>query len=207
MAHEAVPVHHAHPQQQPQSPQLALPSTVTGLTDVTRLQHEAETLDEYLRQAALRKGGDANKLPKIPVMLDDVATLNHLNLLHEPDRQRLAAFLKLLQTRAPQVHMSFASEPSTEFTAKIVTWLRQNIHPLMLVQVGLQPSIAAGCTLRTTNKVFDFSLRQHLVRNRQLLVDAISNLGEAPAAVPQPPAQAAAAVPVSPLPTEGVVQQ
>src|SRR6185437_10564162 len=122
MAHEAAPVHHsqAHPPQQPQSPPqpLALPSTVTGLTDVTRLQHEAETLDEYMRQAALRKGGDANKLPKIPVMLDDVATLNHLNLLRETDRQRLAVFLKQLQTSAPAVHMSFASEPSVEFTAK-----------------------------------------------------------------------------------------
>jgi F0F1-type ATP synthase delta subunit len=196
MAHEAAAVHHTQT--------LALPSTVTGLTDVTRLEHEAATLDEYLRQAALRKGGDANMLPKIPVMLDDVATLNHLNLLHEADRQKLAAFLKSLQTSAPTVHMSFASEPSAEFTAKIVTWLRQNIHPLLLVQFGLQPSIAAGCTLRTTNKVFDFSLRQHLVRNRQLLVDAIARLGEQPDPVPQSAAHSAD--PISPLP-KGAVQQ
>lgn len=173
MAHEVPKAHHT-------TQQLVLPATVTGLTDVTRLQRESETLDEYLRQAALRKGGHATELPKIPVMLDDVATANHLNLLQTADRQKLAEFLQQLQTKAPVVHMSFAAEPSTEFTGKIVTWLRQNVHPMLLVQVGLQPSIAAGCTLRTTNKVFDFSLRQHFAQNRHLLVDALANLSAAP---------------------------
>lgn len=198
MAHET-----AHQSQD----QLSLPPSVTGLTDVTRLSHEASTLDEYMRQAALRKGGDANRLPKIPVMLDDVATLNHLNLLHESDRQKLTAFLTVLQSSAPVVHMSFASEPSTDFTTKIVTWLRMNIHPLLLVQVGLQPSIAAGCTLRTTNKVFDFSLRQHFMENRQLLVDALTKIGEAPAApTPQQNNGLQMAAPVEPLPAGAKAQ-
>jgi len=178
MAHEVPKIYHLQ--------SLVLPSTVTGLTDVNRLQRESETLDEYIRQAVLRKGVHATELPKIPVMLDDIATTNHLNLLLESDRKKLADFLTRLQTAAPVVHMSFASEPSTEFTAKIVMWLRQNIHPLLLVQVGLQPSLAAGCTLRTTNKVFDFSLRQHFVRHRQLLVDALTKLAQQPAATPQP---------------------
>jgi len=198
MAHEAPKVHHAAP--------LILPASVTGLTDVTRLQRESETLDEYLRQAALRKGGSSIELPKIPVMLDDVATANHLNLLQAADRKRLADFLQQLQTKVPVVHMSFASEPSTEFTSKIVTWLRQNIHPHMLVQVGLQPSIAAGCTLRTTNKVFDFSLRQHFMQNRQLLVDAIAKLAQQPVA-PQPQPAALSAVPATPAPTATGVPQ
>ncbi len=192
MAHETPNVHHAV--------QLVLPATVTGLTDVTRLRRESETLDEYLRQAGLRKGGHATELPKFPAMLDDVATANHLNLLQAADRQKLADFLQQLQTKAPVVHMSFASEPSTEFTGKIVTWLRQNIHPLLLVHVGLQPSIAAGCTLRTTNKVFDFSLRQYFEQNSQLLVDALTKLSAAPVApqVPTPMQAAVAAVPPTP---------
>jgi hypothetical protein len=194
MAHEAT---HEHQNQ------LALPPVVTGPTDVTRLQREAEALDEYMHQASLRKGGEATSMPKIPVMLDDIAAMNHLNLLHQSDRKRLSEFLDMLQTKAPVVHMSFATEPSTEFTSKIVTWMRQNIHPLLLVQVGLQPTIAAGCMLRTTNKVFDFSLRQHFVRNRQILVDALGKIGQEPT-TSQPVVQSA--VPVSPTPT-GVVPQ
>lgn len=197
MAHEVPKTHSVQ--------HLTLPATVIGLTDVTRLQRESETLDEYLRQATLRKGGSSIELPKIPVMLDDVATENHLNLLQAADRKKLADFLQLLQTKAPVVHMSFASEPSTEFTSKIVTWLRMNIHPMMLVQVGLQPLLAAGCTLRTTNKVFDFSLRQHFVRNRQMLVDAIANLDRAPAAAPQPQPELST-VPATPAASGGQSQ-
>lgn len=198
MAHETPKVHHIA--------QLVLPATITGLTDVTRLQREAETLDEYLRQAALRKGGHATEMPKIPVMLDDIATANHLNLLQAADRQKLADFLQQLQTKAPVVHMSFASELSTEFTSKIVTWLRQNIHPMLLVQVGLQPSIAAGCTLRTTNKVFDFSLRQYFVQNRQLLVDALAKLAATPVAPQVPSPMQAADATTTPAPTGTVTQ-
>jgi len=168
-----------------------LPPSIAGPADVNRLQRDAEELDDYLRQAAIRKSGESMKLPKVPVMLDDISVANHLNLLQEVDRQLLIGFLKNVQLKSPVVHMSFAAEPSSEFTAKIVQWLRQNIHPLLLVQVGLQPSIAAGCVIRTTSKVFDFSLRQHLLRNRQLLVDAIAKIGQEPA---QPPTMAAVGV-------------
>jgi len=183
-----------------------LPSSVAGPADVNRLLRDAEELDEYLRQAAIRKSGEAMRLPKVPVMLDDVVSANQLNLLQETDRQLLIGFLKNVQLKSPVVHMSFAAEPSSAFTAKIVQWMRQNIHPLLLVQVGLQPSIAAGCTVRTTNKVLDFSLRQHLLRNRQMLVDAITKIGQEPAQSPQSPTLAPVGVAPDPRQVSGEVQ-
>jgi F0F1-type ATP synthase delta subunit len=171
--------------------QFVLPASVAGPTDATRLQRDAEDLDELLRQAAIRTGGAAVKLPKTTAMLDDMAEANRLNLLQAADRRQLLGFLESMRDKAPVVHISFATEPSAAFTAKIVTWLRENVHPLLLVQIGMQPSIAAGCTVRTTNKVFDFSLRQHLQRNRQLLVDALGKIDQ-PAPVPRPPAPAPA---------------
>jgi F0F1-type ATP synthase delta subunit len=190
----------AHEQETHTKGHFVLPPSVAGPADVNRLQRDADELDEYLRQAAIRKSGEGMKLPNIPVMLDDISTANHLNLLHETDRQLLSGFLKNVQLKSPVVHVSFAAEPSTTFTAKIVQWMRQNIHPLLLVQVGLQPSIAAGCTVRTTNKVFDFSLRQHLTRNRQLLVDAIDKIGQGAAATPAPEPPKMAEVGVAPDP-------
>jgi len=70
--------------------------------------------------------------------------------------------------------MSFNADPSPLFSQRLVTWLRQEIHPQVLVQTGLQPSLGAGCTLRTTNQFFDFSLREHFKQNRQLLVQKIA---------------------------------
>jgi hypothetical protein len=57
--------------------------------------------------------------------------------------------------------------------AKLVGWFRANVHPHVLVQVGLQPNIAAGCVVRTTNKVFDLSLRNHFAQNQQVLIESM----------------------------------
>jgi F0F1-type ATP synthase delta subunit len=101
---------------------------------------------------------------------------NALQLLDATDRARAAEFLEKVASDAPVVHISFATDPSPAFMTKIVTWLRQNIHPQLLVQIGLQPSIAAGCVVRTESKVFDFSMRQFLVEKRDLLTQAIAGM-------------------------------
>jgi F0F1-type ATP synthase delta subunit len=162
---------------QKQEHTFVLPALITGPADVTRTLLEIEQLEDYLRQAAMRKGGDASKLPKTSRTLERLAELNEANLLQAADRQRLVAFLKSLQQHAPVLHVSFASEPSAAFTAKVVEWLRANISKYVLVQVGMQPSIAAGCIVRTTSRSFDFSLRKNLDNSRGLLLDALKNSG------------------------------
>ena len=71
------------------------------------------------------------------------------------------------------MHISFAAEPSVKALETILVWLRDNIHPKVLLQVGLQPAVAAGCVLRTPNKVFDMSLRAYLDRQGDYLVQLI----------------------------------
>lgn len=155
-------------------PDLQLPNLVMTPADVSRLLREIEALDEYLRQSSLRVAGQpTEKLPKTSRMLDEVATSNALNLLDADARTRMAAFLKELASHAPVVHISFAVDPSSAFLQKLVVWFRQNSGAPVLVRVGLQPAIAAGCAIRTPNKYFDFSLRQHLVKQRHYLRDAL----------------------------------
>ena len=144
-----------------------------------RVARELDAVDDFLREAALRKHGATTALPKTSKGLRDLAASNGLNFLRQPDRAKASRLLAKLQAEAPIMHVSFAADPSAAFVGKIVTYLRQNIHPYVLVQIGLQPSIAAGCTVRTTNKYFDFSLRQHLLKNRQLLIKALAKLDQA----------------------------
>jgi F0F1-type ATP synthase delta subunit len=54
-----------------------------------------------------------------------------------------------------------------------MTWLRQNIDSQVLVQVGLQPAIAAGCVVRTRNRQFDLSLGQNFKRQRAVLAEQL----------------------------------
>lgn len=158
---------------QPTTETMTLPTLVFGLVEVRRLHRELESLEAYLQQARIRAAGSQAPLPRLSRMLEVCASSNHLNLMQADDRQKLTTFLQAVAVTAPTIHISFAVDPSSGFTAKIVTWLREQVHPLALLQLGLQPSIAAGCIVRTNNKVFDFSLRQAFDAHRSMLVEAI----------------------------------
>jgi len=147
-----------------------LPVAVSSARDVIKTLRELEAIDDFLYQANLRKPGAALSPPKTTGLLNDLTRLNHISLLNHAKRQRLLKVLDQLQTTAPVIHISFAAEPSADFMAKITSWLRQNVHPYVLVNVGLQPSVIVGCELRTINKIFDMSLRNKFEHTREILV-------------------------------------
>jgi hypothetical protein len=181
-----------------------IPVTVFGPIEVRRLSRELAALEEHLTQAALRQSGETQaKLPRTSYMLEEFAEENHLNMLKKEDRQALAGFLRELLAHAPMLHMSLASDPSAAFTAKVVTWLRHNIHPHTLLRIGLQPTMAAGCAVRTTNRWFDFSLRHRFAESQQKLLESLEK--EAPLPKNTAAAQGTAAPqPQASSPTQGV---
>lgn len=148
---------------------LKLSPLVTGSVGVVRLLRELEDINSSLLQASLRSGRTATKMPPTSYLMDEIIRLNKLNLLRKTDRAALDQYLKQLHSQAPVMHISFGAVPSPEFVEKLVTWLRREIHPAVLVTIGLQPGLGVGCVLRTTNKYFDLSLRQGLIKQRNLL--------------------------------------
>lgn len=157
---------------------LQLPVAVVGRGDIGRLLREVEDLQEFLSQAAIREPGKGIALPRTSRLLDETAQANKLNLLISKDVDTLKQFLSGVKVHAPVLHISFSVDPSPAFVSKLLSWLRQEISPIVLVQVGLQPTIAAGCILRTPNRQYDFSLRKHFTSKRdvltKLLQEAIS---------------------------------
>jgi hypothetical protein len=175
--------------------QISLPVQVVGRVDVGRLLREVEGLGNFMQQAAIRQPGTSIKMPKTSRLLDELLTTNQLNMLHEQDRKQLLAFLTTVRARSPVMHMSFGADPSPLFLGKLVTWLRTEIHPQVLLQVGLQPNIGAGVIVRTTNKHFDFSLRQRFKKQRDVLVQQLHAMTDKPTPV------VATAAPARPLAT------
>jgi F0F1-type ATP synthase delta subunit len=152
---------------------LKLPAIVISQSDISRLLRELNGLDDFFVGANARVSGTKMQLPKISRQMDQLARDNHVNLLDDKERQNLNAALKVIENKAPKMHISFAVEPSPKALEKILVWLRQNVDPQVLLQVGLQPSIAAGCMLRTTNKIFDMSLRSNLKKQTPYLTQLI----------------------------------
>lgn len=147
---------------------IQLPIGVTGRIDIGRLVRELEALDNYIESEKVRLPHAEVQLPKTSRLLEDIRVQNKLNILDKPTRTHLREFLESVRTEAPILHMSFGADPSPLFIQKLISWLRAEIHPLVLLQIGLQPAIGAGTILRTTNKQFDFSLRNRF-RNKSIL--------------------------------------
>ncbi|HSX47846.1 MAG TPA: hypothetical protein VLF63_03660 [Patescibacteria group bacterium] len=153
-----------------------LPPFITGSIDINRLLREAINIDDNLHQLQLRESGSQVKLAKTSMLMDKLVDNYKLNLLKSEDRQKLITFLQKIKNDAPKVHMSFSSDPTPSFLEQIVSWLRNNVHQEVLLSVGLQPTIGAGCILRTTNKYFDFSLIENLKKNNKMLLNKITEL-------------------------------
>jgi hypothetical protein len=161
---------------------MQLPLQVASPVDVGRLLRELEAIDDLLTQAGLR-GDDAHvKLPKTTGLLDQTILLNKVNLAEAADRQKLTTFLKAIKAKAPLLHISFSADPSTAFIDKLLTWLRKELHPNVLLTIGLQPNIGAGCIVRSMNKYFDFSLRQDFAGKRAMLLEKLGPILAAPQA-------------------------
>lgn len=165
---------------------LLLPVSIVGRIDVGRLQRETELIDSFMAQAAIREPGSTVKMPRMSRIMDEIVSINKLNLLQGEDRTRLMSFLMTVRRKAPVLHMSFSSDPAPLFLQRLVTWIRREIHPLILIQVGLQPTIGAGCVVRTSNVFFDMSLRSRLIEKRQLLVDRLQDINSQDSFIPTP---------------------
>lgn len=198
--------------------QIKLPERLVSSVDLSRTMRELKAVDDWLNQAALRGSGQAVTIPKTSTTLEELATLNGISLLDKAHREQLLAVLSAFSEHAPRIHMSFAVEPSAPFTRRMITWMRTSVNPVILLEIGLQPTLAAGCTVRTTNKLFDLSLRHRFTDSRLMLVESIAkstvdapktpvvSATAAPApevtppATPTPPAAAAPAQPATAIP-------
>jgi hypothetical protein len=149
-----------------------LPVMVATPTDLGRLIRELEVLDQQLLQDGIR-GAQSSEMPRTSRLMEQTLRQNKINILDAHDRQLLLSFLETIKAKAPVLHMSFSADPPAPFLEKIMTWLRREIHPLVLISIGLQPNLGAGCIVRSTNKYFDLSLRQDFIRKRDLLKEAI----------------------------------
>ncbi len=152
-----------------------LPTSIVTPGDVRRLRREIESIDEFLTQSAHRQGGDSVKMPQTSRLLEEIVGLHDVNLLHKSQREKLLKYLASILEASPVMNFSFASDPSPVFTSNLLSWLRNNIHPQVLIKIGLQPSIAVGCTVRTVSKSYDFSLRQAFEAQRPNLIKVLKS--------------------------------
>lgn len=163
-----------------------LPTGIVSTGDARRLRRDIAALEETLQAIRLRTNAPVAKLPRLSRSLEEFGSTNRLNFLLPDDRHHAAVFMDYVLKKAPVLRISFASEATRKFTTELVLWLRANFDSEMLVEIGLEPNIAAGSIVRTTDKVFDFSLIKHLESKRPMLMEKLLGTATTSAQASQP---------------------
>lgn len=156
---------------------IALPDRVFSRVDLSQLIAELEKFDNRLSEfEARQKTGHSSNHPVLSDRLLDFFAVNHMEIGDNIDLSQLISQLKRLKSRMPIVHLTFASQVDDDSLREIVKWLRQSVHRQAVVSIGLQPGLIGGVYMRTTNRVYDLSVRKSLEANRGLLVQQIKEL-------------------------------
>jgi len=151
---------------------LKLPTTIASRKDIIRLHREIRSFIDVSTQSIMRHDNPV-KYPAISDQLRALAVLNQIDMRDPKSCERLLQKIDTIKEHAPSVHISFPTEPSADILERLIVWFRKEIDPFIVIQVGLQPTIAAGVVVRTPNHQFDFSLRRHLYANRHKLGEAL----------------------------------
>ena len=146
--------------------------------DLRRLIVEAEAIDNDLLSESIhqRTGHDGDYQLVMSKALGQCLELNSIDIYDSTGREFLLGELRRLKDHAPVIHMTFASNAKQEVLSKLVTWLREKIHPQAVIDVGLQPNLIGGVYVRTTNKVFDMSMRAQLANGRKGILKELESL-------------------------------
>lgn len=155
-----------------------LPPSLATQTDLRRLINEVERLDNAATTADIRAkaGYQSNDGLILSDQLQDFVATNQLDLNDARSRTELIAKLRQLKDETPVVHVTFAATASQDELSKLVDWVRQSVHPQAVLTIGLQPELIGGAYIRTTNRVFDLSVRAQLAEGRHIIARELEML-------------------------------
>jgi hypothetical protein len=159
-------------------------SLPTAIYSQDQLQFCAEELHAYA--AALRSkavahtaasqapGAEATELG-----LDSQALLQELPAAKRTDPaaiEALADELEAALARGARVTLTLAAPASRRLREELVVWMRTNLKPNLLVDFHVNPDIAGGLVVRTTNHVYDFSFRHQLLADTKRFTEKLDHV-------------------------------
>lgn len=156
---------------------LSLPPSVVSKADVARLGVELERIDNDLSTNTVRTkvGAATQDVPPMSRQLADFVLENKLDINVATLRTQLIKQVNNMKDTLPIIHMTLR-EQSQAIAGRMTLWLRQEVHPQAVIDVGLQPGLVAGVYVRTANRVFDLSLKGALSGSRDILTNELRSL-------------------------------
>lgn len=154
---------------------LALPNNVYSPDHLRFCSEELKTYASILRRRD--RGSDRIEVPELsPESQSLLASLPKARQLNVGVVETLAGELEKWAVKAPVVIITLAALAPLHLKMDLVGWMREHLSRNLLVEFHVNPDIAGGMVVHTTNKVFDFSFRSHLLEEPGRFVRILENV-------------------------------
>lgn len=143
-----------------------LPAEVYSIDQVLFCAEELERLAADL--ARQRRASSKTKAGELIISPETESLLKLLPAAHQNDEAALETLRSQLETVAaqwPAIHLVMAVPASRKLKHELVTWVRSEISPQILVEFSADPEIAGGIVIRTKSHIIDCSFRSGLLKD------------------------------------------
>jgi len=154
---------------------LKLPNSIGGKRDLILVMRTVEKSlnvrlqDEGRKKFGAQEIGGTSGGQKI---LNELLALNNMNN-DTANLQKVLTQLEGYKQHAPRIRISFSQEPENDAYQKIISWFRSEIHPSVLIQVGVQPNIGGGFIMQTPARRYDMSLRTRILNSTDKFLEIL----------------------------------
>lgn len=140
-----------------------LPNSLYSADQVLAVAEELHQYGRTLKPSA-RSRKESELSPEAAAMLE---TLPKADRDQVAEIEALREALEQLASTAPAVTLVVAAPPSQALKQELTGWLRTNVRPKLLVNFHVDPEIAGGVVIRSTNHIYDCSFRTGLMSHQQ----------------------------------------
>lgn len=161
-------------------PKFVLPPSLITKIDLAHMINEVESIDSTLEAQKVRGvPKEQYRLPAVSRTLTDFLSLNKIDVFDDQIRMTFKEHLRKLKDKIPVVHLTFATSADPESLEYLAAWIRQELNPLAVLSVGLQPSLIGGVYIRTPNHIHDYSMRALFKGKTAVLVNDLARFDSA----------------------------
>lgn len=158
-----------------------LPESLYSVDQLSLCSDELRQYAEVLRQAQnQKKVGSA----QVKIVLPDLSAASYDLIEALPKSRRLDVevidgvcdILDNWLVAAPVVNITLPAPATRSLKTELVSWFRNNVGQQIVLSFHVNPDIAGGMVVRTTNQVHDFSFRKQLLASPEKIVTVIERV-------------------------------
>lgn len=136
----------------------------TALPDELYSADQLLAVAEELHQFGIHMAKTGSKTEPLSPLAETAFSMISAPERNKPEAvENLRAQLEQMAATAPAITLTLAASPPRTLRNELVRWLRQSIRPDILVNIHVNPDIAGGVVIRSTNRIYDCSFRSALL--------------------------------------------